>query len=48
MAIAAQEAAQYAQQVQEAAGIGAELARRMQILRFDPSLKLCCSNSIHV
>jgi len=30
MAVAAQEAAQYAQQVQEAAGIGAELARRMQ------------------
>ena len=29
-AVAAQEAAQYAQQVQEAAGIGAELARRMQ------------------
>jgi outer membrane protein TolC len=30
-AVAAQEAAQYAQQVQEAAGIGAELARRMQV-----------------
>ena len=29
-AVAAQESAQYAQQVQEAAGIGAELARRMQ------------------
>ena len=29
-AVAAQEAAQYSQQVQEAAGIGAELARRMQ------------------
>ena len=30
-AIAAQEAAQYAQQVQEAAGIGAQLAQRMQV-----------------